>query len=349
MRPGDKPVLLISNGPSTTKEDKTLTSFSGSIPPNILDQHKSWKVAVHSCGLHMMLKQPISPKYENHPSLIQITFENLNNIIVKHDLVGMEKFQLSMFEDSLKLFVDREKSYTSKTLAEDLVAQAALDKIHHKRFDGIPLKYDEQTQNILFGQFESNGKDSNERISKLPKEEGKKLRTFVFINKRFKEGLNIQFSRINNTDTGDFRTTDIGGELYYFFFNSKKWKLNPIYPFKSIEKNYPLKEPGIIQITTPDIEHNINSGIFCRSLCQFTLRQSEIKKYIHKEFENYVFSDVLSNCIISFSIKFVDENLNQLRLSTGLPSWVKLVFSSKIILIKGTVNGWARISFRFIS
>ena len=183
MRPGDKPVLLISNGPSTTKEDNTLTSFSASIPPNFLDQHKSWKVAVHSCGLHMMLKQPISPKYENHPSLIQITFENLNNIIVKHGLVGMEKFQLSMFEDSLKLFVDREKSYTSKTLAEDLVAQAALDKIHHKRFDGIPLKYDQQTQNILFGQFESNGKDSNERISKLPKEEWKKLRTCVFINK----------------------------------------------------------------------------------------------------------------------------------------------------------------------
>ena len=167
-------------------------------------------------------------------------------------------------------------------------------------------------------------------ISKLPKEEKKKSRTCVFINKRFKEGLNIQFSRINNMGTGDFRTTDIGGELYYFFFNSKKWKSNPIYPFKSIEKNYPLKEPGIIQITTPDIEHNINSGIFCRSLCQFTLRQSEIKKYIHKDFENYEFSDVLSNCITSFSIKFVDENLNQLRLSTDLPSWAKLVCSSEM-------------------
>ena len=76
MRPSDKPVLLISNAPSTTEEDNTLTNFSGSIPPNFLNQHTSWKVAVHSCGLHMMLKQPISPKYENLPSLIQITFEN---------------------------------------------------------------------------------------------------------------------------------------------------------------------------------------------------------------------------------------------------------------------------------
>ena len=165
MSPGDKPVLLISNGPSTTEEDNTLTSFSGSIPPNFLNQHKSWKVAVHSCGLHMMLKQPISPKYENHQSLIQITFENLNNVMIKHGLEDLEKLQLSMFENSLKLFVDREKSYTSKTLAEDLEEQAALDKIHHKRFDGIPLKYDQQTQNIPFGQIESDGKDSNERIT----------------------------------------------------------------------------------------------------------------------------------------------------------------------------------------
>ena len=117
-----------------------------------------------------------------------------------------------MFENSLKLFVDREKSYTSKTLAEDLKEQAALDKIHHKRFDGIPLKYDELTQKILFGQFENDGKDSNERISKLPKDERRKSRTYVFINKQFKEGLDIQHS-----DTADFQTTDIGGELYYFF------------------------------------------------------------------------------------------------------------------------------------
>ena len=54
--------------------------------------------------------------------------------------------------------------------------------------------------------FVSDGKDSNERLSKLSEQERQKSRTCVFINKRFKEGLNIQFSRIN--------ITDIGGELY---------------------------------------------------------------------------------------------------------------------------------------
>ena len=51
---------------------------------------------------------------------------------------------------------------------------------------------------------------------------------------------------------------------------------------------------------------------------------------LNKEFENYEFSDVLSICITGFRIKFVDENLNQPRLSQGLPSWVKLVFSSEM-------------------
>ena len=63
MRLSDKSVLLISNAQSTTEEDNTLTNFSGSIPSNFLNQHKSWKVAVYSCGIHMMLKQPLTPKY----------------------------------------------------------------------------------------------------------------------------------------------------------------------------------------------------------------------------------------------------------------------------------------------
>ena len=190
--------------------------------------------------------------------------------------------------------------------------------------------YDQQSEIMKFGQFESDGKDSNERISKLPKDEKTKSRTFVFINGRFKEGLKIQFSRINKTDRRDFSTTEIDGELYYYFFNSKTWRSNPFYPFISVEKNFPLKEPEIIQITTPDIKHNINSGIFCRALCQFTLKQSQIKTYIHKEFKNHEFSDLLNNYITRFRIEFVDEKLNQLYLSRGLPSWVKLVFSSEM-------------------
>ena len=168
MRPSDKSVLLISN--DLSDENNTLTSFSGSIPSDFLNKHKSWKVAVHSCGLHFMLKQPISSKYENHPSLIQITLENFNKAAKKIDKGDMTKCYLWMFENSLKLFVDREKSYTLKSLAEDFEQQAALHGTRHEKFDGIPFNYDQESEIMKFGQFERNGKDSNERISKLPKE-----------------------------------------------------------------------------------------------------------------------------------------------------------------------------------
>ena len=54
MKSSDKPVLLISN--DFTDENNTLTSFSGSIPPDFLNKNKSWKVAVHSCGLDFITR-----------------------------------------------------------------------------------------------------------------------------------------------------------------------------------------------------------------------------------------------------------------------------------------------------
>ena len=323
MTSSDKPALLISN--DFTDENNTLTSFSGSIPPGFLNKHKSWKVAVHSCGFDFMLKQPISSKYENHPSLIQITFGHLNKAIKKRGTpVNKSKFDLWMFESGYKFFVDREKPYTQKSLFEEMWFQMALNRKSNGKFDGFPCKYNQQNEVISFGQFDPDGKDSNQRISELPFSQGRLLRTFVFINARFREGLKIE-------PFHNLTPTEIDGEPYYYFFNSKnKWNLDDGPICTSVEKDFPLREPQIIQITSSDIEPNINSGIFCRSLCQFTVKRSEIKKRVNKEFKNHQFSDVLNNCITKFSIKFVDEKLEELHLTRGLPSWVLLLFSPEM-------------------
>ena len=39
---------------------------------------------------------------------------------------------------------------------------------------------------------------------------------------------------------------------------------------------------------------------------------------------------MINNCIKGFEVKFVDEKSRQIRLSQGLPSWVKLVFTPKM-------------------
>ena len=342
MRRSDKPVLLVSN--DLLYKNNTLTDFSGSIVTDFLNENKSWKVAVHSCGLHFMLKQPIASKYENHPSLIQINFGNLNKAIKRRDLpVDKSKFELWMFESGYKFFVDREKSYTQRSLFEDLWFQMALNRKPDGKFDGFPCKYDRQNEVISFGQFDPTGEDSNQRLSKLPFSEGRLLRTFVFINARFREGLKIE-------PFHNLTPTEINGEPYYYFFNHQsfatraaktvagsslaqetgKGNLDDGPICASVEKDFPLREPQIIQITSSDIEPNINSGIFCRSLCQFTVKRSEIKKRVNKEFKIHQFSDVLNNCITKFSIKFVDEELDELHLTRGLPSWVLLLFSPEM-------------------
>ena len=342
MRRSDKPVLLVSN--DLLYKNNTLTDFSGSIVNDFLNENKSWKVAVHSCGLHFMLKQPIASKYENHPSLIQINFGDLNKAIKRRNLpVDKSKFELWMFESGYKFFVDREKSYTQRSLFEDLWFQMALNRKPDGKFDGFPCKYDRQNEVISFGQFDPTGEDSNQRLSKLPFSEGRLLRTFVFINARFREGLKIE-------PFHNLTPTEINGEPYYYFFNHQSFatraaktvagsslaqetgegNLDDGSICASVEKDFPLREPQIIQITSSDIEPNINSGIFCRSLCQFTVKRSEIKKRVNKEFKIHQFSDVLNNCITKFSIKFVDEELDELHLTRGLPSWVLLLFSPEM-------------------
>ena len=322
MRHSDKPALLVSN--DLSYKNNTLTDFSGSIVPDFLNENKSWKVAVHSCGLHFMLKQPISSKYENHPSLIQINLGHFSKANKKRGSpIDKSKFELWMFESGYKFFVDREKPYTQKSLFEDLWFQMALNRTPDEKFDGFPCKYDDENGVISFGQFDHNGEDSNTRLSKLPFSQERPLRTFVFINARFRDGLKIE-------PLHNLKPTTINGEPYYYFFNSKKWNLDDGPICASVEKDFPLREPQIIQITSSDIEPNINSDIFCRSLCQFTVKRSEIKKRVNKEFKNHQFSDVPNNCITKFSIKFVDEKLEELHLTRGLPSWVLLLFSPEM-------------------
>ena len=114
MRRGDKSVLLMSNDLSSNK-DNNLTSFSGCIPPDFLNENKSWRVAVDSCGLDLMLKQPISSKHEYQPSVIQITFDNLNKALGKSGSYDMDKLDFGIFENSFKFFADRERYYTQKS------------------------------------------------------------------------------------------------------------------------------------------------------------------------------------------------------------------------------------------
>ena len=186
----------------------------------------------------------------------------------------------------------------------------------------MPIRYEIDSDCMTFGQFDIDGKDSKERILKLPAHERRGSRTFVFLNKYFKEGLNNRFE-----EYGLIRNTAyIDDELYYYFFSSKFWKSKDFYPFRSENKNFLIKNQNVIRILSPNIKHSINNTSYNQSLRELTTDDSDNGKYVHREFENFEYFDVLNNLIDSFEVTFSDQDHRQLRLGQGLPSWTKLIF-----------------------
>ena len=324
MKLDEKSVLLISNDESATGEKNSLTHFSGSIPQNYLDQYLNWKVALHSFGLHLQLKQSLSPKYENFPSLIQITFKDFEALIIKHQVSDLNELSIHMFQSALKLYINRQRSYTSKSLAYDLQVQTTQNLLYKSgNLLSMPLIYQEDSNCIAFGQFEFNGNDSEERISKLPIKERKKSRTFLFLNKYFKDGMDIEFE-----DHGlEWNSVYIDKEIYYYFFNSRIWRSKDFYPFKSRKQNFLIESPKLVRVLSPDIKHSISNTKFNQCLREFSTKISDDGKYLHGEFKNLEYFHVLNNSINTFEVKFVDEKYKQLRLSQGLPSYTKLIFT----------------------
>ena len=57
----------------------------------------------------------LAPIYENFPYLIQITFNDFQTLSSKFEVSDVNKLSISMFESGLKFYIDRKKSYTSKS------------------------------------------------------------------------------------------------------------------------------------------------------------------------------------------------------------------------------------------
>ena len=322
-----KSVLLISNGESITGKENTLTHFSGSIPSNFLEEHKKWKVAVHSFGFHLLLRQRLCSQFESHPAIIQVTKKEFEAASKKHDVKNIEKLPLIMFNRSNMLFVEDGKSYSSKTLMEHFESQ--LNQLDEAK--GIPLKYDEDDDCIMLGHFDQDGGDFQNTISRLPKNEQINARTFVFLNAHFKKSLDVDFiSSTEQPKIKQFRKTHIDGELYYYFFNALIHRFKDYYPFRSKNNSFNLKIPKIIQIFSPQIEHTISNESYTQCLTQFTVDKLDLNKYVHREFEFFELFEVLNNIIEGFEIKLVDENCEKIQLQQGLPSWIKLIFISKM-------------------
>ena len=302
----EKTVLLFSNSKSVTHKENSLSHFSGEIPANFLERHKEWKVSLQSCGLHLNLKQKICSKNEAMPALICISFKDFKIAAAKFPNVSKDNCPLDFFQDHHKVYINGERSYTARTLATHIRSQF-LKHRSKSHWYGYPVEYDRRSRRLQFGQFEFDGNDE---------ESG----TFVFINKYFCKHLNLAVEKF-------LKTTLIGGELYYLFFNSDNLKSKSFYPFKAGVKKFPLETPKIINVVSSNIVSSIYNNDFQQCLKQFTVTESDVGRYVQYEFEDLEFSQTHHRLIDKFDVKFMDENFKKIRLRQGLPSYIKLIFS----------------------
>ena len=98
-----------------------------------------------------------------------------------------------MFEEENMFFIDDRKSYSAKSLVESFKSQVTnIIEKNPNKWCGIPVKFNENGNFILIGQFDMDGNDYEETISSYDENEKEERRSFVFLNEYFKKGLDLQ-------------------------------------------------------------------------------------------------------------------------------------------------------------
>jgi hypothetical protein len=184
-----KSVMLLSNGASANSEEKTLSSFSNSIPRDYLNKHRNLKVAVDKIGIDLNLANgaTLSPKSKHMPSLIQIPIENWTRCVNVED--SHNNLNISMFDtkNALKLYVNENMHYTPKSLYEHFRRQTINEP--------VPVKFAKSTRCISFGQFDFNGDVAlgyGKSVKRVKYKQNTDFgATYILFSKRLKECLDI--------------------------------------------------------------------------------------------------------------------------------------------------------------
>lgn len=316
----EKKILLLSNSPHPGgNQENTLSNFEVRIPPNFLDHQKHWSMALESVGLHLQLKNPITPQNEAIPSIIQINNAELNGLIAKYKLENMSQLSLEMLSQHNKIFIDASKSYTARQLVHH-IKQPIFGYVtkYEKFWYGVPVSFNNIRKTIDFGQFlfndEFNGMENEKARSKW--------RTYLFIHENFMRQLRFQKKEV-------LTEAIISKEKFYYFSNSIHMKSQNYYPLVTEAKEFKIKEPDILQILSTNIVKTIYNSKYLDILKQFHVESSDIGKYLQKNFIQQDFFSLTNHHNTSLRIKIVDENLNPLHLRAGFPSYAKLVFKSE--------------------
>lgn len=303
-----KSIVLFSN---VFKED-SLSSFKNLVPQDFLNPNHHHEVALAGLGFHYQLKNNATPKESLYPVLIQIFRKDFKAATGHEEPEDVSKsLQLeSLVKNNEDFHIDECQSYTPKSLA-NFLNELAIGKHQHSKTvpRGFPAKFEDGS--IHFSQFNF----PFERFATLA--EKRMYECILLFHERFADSLNLCQSE-------PLSHLFIGSEKYYFFQASASGKKT-----LSSKNEIIVKRPKILHVCSSNVKSTMVDQEV-RPLLRRIALPSDGSGYLTFNFKNLHYIPTLQDFNTTISIQLLDENKNQLRLSSGFATYVILKVTSSI-------------------
>lgn len=313
----EKKIILMSNSKNHLINN-TLTHFQNRfLDPSYLKAHKQWEISLEHLAFHANFKNSATSKNNAYPCLLHCTRFFCTDDL-KCDLFdktqSKPKLRLTQFQERQKFYLNEKKSYTPLMLHQEFTKRSLTISKHDSKqqklanYSGFVTKVDQENKILLFKQYKYPfDKLSNDYTRK-------QLRTILFFHENFKKTLKFADNLFDGT-------IKIDNELYFWIYNSKKRK--PLQLSLYSESLF-IKPPNLIKVVCINVRPSITQEAYSQEIAYIHIDKENVGQYIHRKFhtkDSFVLED---EQITNLEIQLLDENQNDLRLSNGLPTVVKL-------------------------
>ena len=292
--------ICYSNGQTDLYPDNTLTSFTNLTPELFYPKSEDFEIAISSFGIDL----------------------NLATFINEQEIPVAAFFGLPKIKPSRKKIKNNKK----------------LNKIRRFNYDNIPKNYkiflpnsrwvltevieyiQNQFQNSPLKDFVFYYKEETKEVFLI--NSSNKFKKAIFIQKQLIDLFRWDYYvKVNNTSLHIIYNVE-----YYCF----QLDHNEYVQGEKIFSTLPVNTSKILNIYCNLVKDYNSSNKICQSLASHHIPQNESDSYLVQTFKNPIYYDLKKQDLNKISIKFLNEENNQIRLLRGTASFVNLIIRKKL-------------------
>ena len=289
--------ICYSNGQTDLYPDNNLTSFTNLTPELFYPKSEDFEIAISSFGIDLNLATFI-----NEQETPVAAFFGLPKIIPSKRKIKnnkkLRRFNYDNIPKNYKIFLPN-----SRWVLKEIIAYIR-NQLENSPLKDFVLRYKEDTKEVFL-------------INS-----SKKFKKAIFIQKQL---INLfrwdYYVKVNNTSLHIFYNVE------YYCFHLKDGEF---VQGEKIFSTLPVNTSKILNIHCNLVKDYNSSNKICQSLASHHIPQNKTDSYLLKTFKNPIFYDLKKQDLNRISIKFLNEENNQIRLLTGTASFVNLIIRKKL-------------------